>query len=155
MHFSEIPEDNLSNLAAAEFDLSASRVPSPDALRIVLLGRMASGAAAPADTLVELAGEAMAVAQFGARSMIPAMLRAYGRNHEGARIYGLGIDTSGTAAEGTVAVTGTATAAGVLELRVAMQRVLVDIESGDDGATATAGGSRFLKSHCSQLLSQR
>ncbi len=138
MQFHEIPEDNLSNLAAAEFDLSASRVPSPDALRIVLLGRMASGAAAPADTLVELAGEAMAVAQFGARSMIPAMLRAYGRNHEGARIYGLGIDTSGTAAEGTVGVTGTATAAGVLELRVAMQRVLVDIESGDDAdAVAT------------------
>lgn len=137
--FTEVPSVNRSPKAFTEIDESNAGAGGASLPHALFIGRMdtASGSAT-ADGRNVVTSEGQANALFGPRSQIAAMIRAFLAVNSAARITAIGLDDAGTAASGDIAFSGTATENGAIELRVAGQRVIAAVTSGD---TATVVGA--------------
>ncbi|NBJ13204.1 phage tail sheath subtilisin-like domain-containing protein [Microvirga arsenatis] len=123
----------------AYFEVNAGVPPYSGLSRTLLIGRKTSAGSAEIGKVVNL-GSGDPNALFGAGSML-ADMALYARQHNPiGEIWLLPVtDPSGTAASGSIAITGTATAAGTLVRYVAGERYSVGVAVGDTAATvATA-----------------
>lgn len=128
--FKEIPESNRSPLVAAEFDPIGA--PGMEQSHILVIGVQLSGTVSPlTPTLVT--GETEGDGLFGAGSMLARMLRAVKRVNRSARVTAIGVEepSTGAAASGKLAVSGSATADGELAVYIGGERVAVGVSSGD------------------------
>lgn len=84
-----------------------------------------------------IANTAMACTNWGARSMIASMAERYIDADPYGSVWGFGLadNAGGTAATGTITITGSATAAGTLSFYIAGRYVPVAVSNGDNLAT--------------------
>lgn len=135
--FSTIPPDLRVPLFWAEFDNSRAG-PSTIPQRALLIGQ----ATESIDAALTYMPSADQVAQLcGPGSQLARMMRAYRANDPVGEVWVLPLQdhASGVAATGAIAVTGPASAAGVISLYIGGRAVKVAVASGDaDTAIATA-----------------
>lgn len=134
--FATIPQDLRVPLFYAEFDNSRAG-PSVYPQRALLIGQ---ATAVLSETLRYVSSAEEVASLCGAGSMIARMMAAYRANDQLGEVWILPLqdEAAGVAATGTVAITGTASAAGTLALYIGGKRVPVAVASGD---TATAVGA--------------
>lgn len=137
--FANIPADHNLPLFYAEVDASKAGTYVYDEPAFIFGQKLAAGSAA-ADVAVLIGSADDAADKFGRGSMAHRMVhafRAINLNHE---LWVVPFDEPGTgvAATGSLAITGTATASGILTVYLAGQRVQVTVASGDDATTVGA-----------------
>lgn len=125
-----------------EFDASQANTAQPN-LRALLIGQKLAAGTAVADTPVQAFSQGDVNAACGADSMLARMYAAYRLQDATGECWLLPLadNAAGTAATGTIAVTGTATASGTLALYVMGQLVPVAVNAADTAtvvATAIA-----------------
>lgn len=140
--FNTIPASLRVPLFYAEMDASQANRASA-AKRTLLLGQKLASGTAVAATQYLVSTVDQAIALFGRGSMLARMMAIYRLNDPLGEVWVIPQDEApaGAAAQGTVTVTGPATAAGTIALYIAGQRVLVGVSSGDTAtviATAIA-----------------
>lgn len=135
--FNRFPADFLLPLTWIEFDASQMGTPMTTG-RALLVGTMIdSGNATPGEPVpIGTADEAIAL--FGAGGQLTRMIEMFRRNNLVQQLWALPIaEPTGDEAEGSITVTGPATASGTIRLYVGGQIVPVAVSSGD-AATAIA-----------------
>lgn len=148
--FNEIPLANRVPFVFAEFDsTNASQGPNILTFRALLIGQKLSAGTALANTLVLVSSAAQARVLFGRGSVLAGMFEAFKARNTFTEVWAMPVadNGSGVAAAGSVALTGSATAAGTLALMVAGRRVQVAVASGASAnsvATATASAINAL-----------
>lgn len=108
--------------------------------RVLLIGqRLASGSAAAA-TVQPVFSASQAAGLFGRGSMLARMVAAYKKADRYSEVHAIALDDigGGTAASGTITVTGPATASGVIALMVAGVRIEVPVAVADSANTLAA-----------------
>lgn len=140
--FSTIPADTRVPGQSIEFDSSRAVTGlSPISNRVLLIGQRLSTGLSPALTVQPIADAPQAIAQFGRGSMLARMAAAFRKADRYSRLFAIALDdiAGGTAATGTITVTGPATAAGTIALMVGGAAVDVPVAAGAVAATvATA-----------------
>lgn len=136
MAFNEIPSSNLVPGIFGEFDKSAAVTGTPEkpftALVIGTIGSAHSANAEKKFTITDV-GQAVGLYGFGPITMMCASFLRQNRRAK-LRAIGLTEDAGGTAASGTLAFLGTATAAGTVYLRINGTLITAAVANG---ATAT------------------
>ncbi len=138
--FSNIPANLRVPLFYAEVDASQAGY-FVQQQRALLVGQLLSTGSAEADTPVMVSSPDQARTLFGAGSVLARMMAAYRANDDFGEVWCLPLadDDDAVAATGTIALTGTATAAGTLVVYIAGQRVLQGVAASDTAAAvATA-----------------
>jgi phage tail sheath gpL-like len=143
--FNQIPSNLRVPFTAVEIDNTrASQGPALLPYRVLLIGQKTSSGTATANTLHRVTSADQVVTHAGRGSQLHRMARAFFANNQSTETW-VGVladDSGGTAAAGTITVTGPATAAGTLSLWVAGERLTVAVASGDaQNAIATAIGA--------------
>jgi phage tail sheath gpL-like len=140
--FTNIPTTNRLPFAYAEFDASqAQQGPALLTYKALLIGQKTSAGSATANTLVRVTSAAAAIPYVGRGSMLHRMAVAWFASNKATELW-LGVladDGAGVAANGTITVTGPATAAGTIYLYIGGQRITIAVASGavqNDIATA-------------------
>jgi phage tail sheath gpL-like len=138
--FNQIPSSVRVPLFYAEMDNSQAGYFS-QSLRTLIIGQKLAAGTATKDTpyLVSRVDEAKTL--FGVGSMLARMHEIYRANDSFGEVWCIALEdtAAGVAATGTIAVAGTASAAGTLNLYIAGQRVQVPVAAGDTNtAIATA-----------------
>ena len=107
--------------------------------RVLLVGQMLAGTAA-ALSLKRVDGINEGYALFGQGSQLADMIAGYKKNDETVELWAMGVadNAAGVAATKTITLTGPATAAGTLSLRVLHQKAQVGVTVG---MTATQAGT--------------
>lgn len=135
--FNSIPSANRVPFVFVEFD-NSNAIQGSQILqfRSLLIGGKLAAGTAPAGVPVRVTSVAQAKTLFGAGSILAQMVEAYIARDNFTELWTLPLadNGSGTSATGTLAVTGTATAAGAVNLMIAGRRVQVAVTNG---ATAT------------------
>lgn len=139
--FAEIPVDIRTPGQYIEVDngRAVQGLPQMDRKVLILGQRLAAGTVAEKiPTRVTNAGQA--VGYFGRGSQLAAMIAAVKAANPYADLWALALDDlpAGTAATGTVTVTGSATESGTLYLYVAGKRIPVGVVANDAAATVAA-----------------
>lgn len=113
------------------FASGQSSAPAPSRAAVYVGKKLTAGSVAPLTmTRVKSAGDAAKF--FGRGSDLHRSLRKHFAVHKGGVVWALSYaDGAGTAATGTITITGTATANGVLECTVAGELVAVGVTKGD------------------------
>ena len=109
--------------------------------RALVLGYKTAAAPATANALVRVSSPDQAKALFGRGSQGAGMFEAWFKNNTFDEVWGIAIAEpgAGVAATGSIEVTGTATASGILSLYISGRRVQVGVTAGDTkSAIATA-----------------
>ena len=103
----------------------------------LLIGQKLSGGTATANKHYLVTSVDQAKSLFGVGSMLARMVELYKKNDDFTELWCLPLDDNGagTAATGSLTITGTATKAGTLNVYVAGQRVQVAVASGDTANT--------------------
>ena len=112
--------------------------------RALVVGYKTSAGTGPANTYERITSPDRAKIRFGRGSHGAGMFEAWFKNNSFDEVWGAFIaePSAGTAATGSIAVTGPATASGALYLYIAGRRVAVNVLSGDAAAAiATAIGA--------------
>lgn len=128
--------------AYVEFDPShamAGLVQMP--YKVLVFGQLLSTGTASADSLLRVTSASQARGLFGPGSQLAHMLESYFENNTFTETWAVGLsdDESAVAATGTLAITGTATAAGTLSVWIGGQRVRLAVASADTASeVATA-----------------
>lgn len=137
--FNAIPTDWKLPLYYVEVDPSKAGQSALDQPAL-LIGQKLPGGSAPADTPIAVGSLAQAQGYFGTGSMLERMAAAFFRNNQAQELWCLPVaePVAGTAATGSIALTGTAGAAGTLSLYIAGQAVRVGVAAA---ATATTIGA--------------
>lgn len=136
--FTNIPLGRLTPGQFIEFD--ASRATNGAGLslnRVLLVGQRRGNQGAAAElTPVSITSADEAVQQFGAGSMLAQMAAAYLTADRTSPVTAIALEdpAGGTAATGTLALTGPATAAGSIKLRIGGEAVNANIRIGDSAA---------------------
>lgn len=102
--------------------IPATPTPSLEDQKVLFVGQKVAAGTAPAGVLVtEIANDNSEDTLFGARSMLAGMIRAFKKKNKITRVDAIPLDDSGTgvAATGTLAFSGTATAAGIITVNIA------------------------------------
>lgn len=135
--FNEIPDPNRSPAFFAEFDPLGA--PGQSLTHVLLIGTRLPAGTAPALSKQLIVGDTEGDGHFGPGSPLARMCRAFKRVNRQARLTAMGVAApgGGTAASGQIALTGPATAPGVLAVYVAGELVEVPVASGE---TATQIG---------------
>lgn len=135
--FSHIPSNLRVPLFFAEIDASQANTAAA-AQRTLLIGQMSAAATATAAQPVQMMSIAAAKQLAGVGSILANMAWAYRQNDPTGEVWLLPVADAGgaTAATGTIAFAGTATAAGTLALYVAGQLIPLAIASGTTAAQA-------------------
>jgi phage tail sheath gpL-like len=118
---------------------NASRVAEPH--RALIIGIRLSTGTATEGQIKDIRGALDGDAFFGSKSQLAAMTRAYKRVNRKARVQAMALDedSGGTAAVGTLPITGTATESKTAVLRIGDQRISIAVTSGDSATVfATA-----------------
>lgn len=134
--FSTIPANVRVPLFYAEVDNSQAGY-FTQSQRTLLIGQKLASGDATADVPILVSRTDEAKSRFGLGSMLARMHEIYRQNDSTGEVWCLPLadNGAGVAATGTIAVAGTATAAGTINLYIGGQRVQVAVASGD---TATA-----------------
>lgn len=138
--FNEIPSNLRVPLFYVEFDASQtgnSFLIAPS----LLIGQKLAGGSATANQPVQVSGTDQARAYFGSGSMLARMVEAFRKGDSFSELWCLPLDDNpaGAAATGTLALTGTALAAGTVSLYVAGQRLQLGVTAAQTAAAiATA-----------------
>jgi len=132
--FDEIPKNIRVPMVAVEFDASAameSLAQMP--YKALLFGQKTSAGTATALEPVRVTNAATAATLFGPGSMLAHMCAKFLDANPWTELYACPLDdlAAGTAATGTLTVTGTSTASGLVNLYVAGRRVRAGVSSGD------------------------
>lgn len=129
---SVIPTSQKSPGSYIKVELGVGIASAGDAPRKVLVpGHITSDGAWTANTPVAVFSEEDAIAGAGQGSELHRMVRASLRAYRGVTLFALPLaDPSGTAASGTIGLTGTATGSGIYVVEVAGERIEVSIASG-------------------------
>lgn len=140
--FNTIPQTMRSPLFYAEMDNSKAGTFSAT-YRALLIGQVLSTASIEINKACYISSLAQAKNKFGAGSQLAQMVEAYLNNNTSVEMYVLPIadPATGTAATGSIAVSGSATASGTLSLYVYDTLVQVGVaenDSSSDVATAIA-----------------
>lgn len=140
--FNEVPSNLLVPFVAAEFDASqAQQGPSQLAYRAILIGQKTAAGTATANTLRRVSSPEDVITLAGRGSMLHRMAIAWFKANRSTEVW-IGVladDGAGVAANGTITVTGPATAAGTIALWLGGERITVAVNSGDaQNAIATA-----------------
>lgn len=136
--FKSIPASFRTPGQHIEFDASKAVSGAPPIInRVLLIGQMLATGTAAALAIEPLTEPGEAVQLFGRGSMLARMAAAYRRADRYSEVHAVGLADvgGGTAASGTITVTGPATAAGTLALMVAGERIAVGVANA---AAATA-----------------
>ncbi len=141
--FNQVPSNIRSPLAYIEVDSSNQNSNQPTNKRILVIGQRKSGGTITANTPVLVSSYNQAVEYFGQGSMLANMFDVVFRNSDFIEKWALPIDddAAGTAATGTIAVTGPATASGTLSFYFGGVLVNVAVANTD---TATAIGDAIV-----------
>lgn len=132
--FSEISPTN--KVPASLTEVGSSGPAGQAAKRVVIIGYRLSTATVAADTPTPVYGATQADAQHGTGSQLAEMCRAYKNIDPTAQVDAVGIsDTGGTAATGSIGLTGTATASGELAVLIGGRRYSVAVASGAAAAS--------------------
>lgn len=136
--FTDIPSSLRLPLFWAEIDPSQAGT-FANYQRALVIGYKKAAAPAAANTLERVSSPDRASALYGRGSQHAHMFGAWFKNNRFDETWGLTIapPNSGTAASGTIVVTGPASAAGQIALYIAGRKVTVGVTSGD-AATAIA-----------------
>lgn len=129
--FQHIPENWLLQGIYVEVDPSLAGTPIEDG-RALMFGTMLSTGSATANEAVLVGRYEDAVAYFGAGSQLTAMVERFRENNFTDELWCVPIaePAGGTAAGGTIVVTGPSTASGTISLYVAGRRVPVTVANG-------------------------
>lgn len=122
-----------------EFDNSkAQQGPSIQEYKTLMIGQKLSTGSATALSLYTVTQESQARSLFGAGSMLHHMCARYLQNNKVVplKVMPLADNGAGVAATGTFTVSGTATAAGVLNCYIGGRKVVASIVSGDTASGA-------------------
>ncbi|MFC3674660.1 phage tail sheath subtilisin-like domain-containing protein [Ferrovibrio xuzhouensis] len=109
--------------------------------RALIIGQKLPAGTAPADVPVLVTSNDQAIAYFGRGSMLQRMVAAYRANDDFGELWCIPVDDlgAGVAATKTLTIGGPATAAGVIPLYLAGQRLQVGVAAADtDADIATA-----------------
>lgn len=143
--FNAIPIDIRTPGQYLEFDNSRALRGLPAvAHKVLVIGQRLVTGAVLANVPTRIFSAAQAVEAFGRGSMLAAMLAAFKTANRTTDVTAIALDdnAAGAAAAGSVTFTGPATAAGVLQLYVAGQRVQVGVNAGMTAAQiATAAAA--------------
>jgi phage tail sheath gpL-like len=140
--FNDIPAASRVPFVFAEFD-GSNAVQGPQILnfRGLLIGQKLSAGTATANTPVLVTSAAQAKSLFGAGSILAGMFEAWFYQNSFTEVWALPVDdnVAGVAATGSIALTGSASAAGTLTMTIAGRDVQVGVASGNSAASiATA-----------------
>lgn len=107
--------------------------------RILVIGQRTSAGTVAAEVPTQILSAAQAETYFGRGSMLHQMLRALKTANNYTETWAVALDDvgAGVAATGKITTTGTATAAGTIQLYIGGQRISVGVASGDTQATIT------------------
>ncbi len=108
--------------------------------RALVIGYRASSAPQAADTFERISSPDQSRIRHGRGSQLAQMMEAWFRNNGFDEVWAAAIDapSSGTAATGTIAVSGTATASGIVTLYIGGRRVAANVTVGDAAADVAA-----------------
>lgn len=140
--FNSIPSANRVPFVFVEFD-NSNAITGNQILqfRSLLIGSRLAAGTATAGVPVRVTSVAQAKTLFGAGSILAQMIEAYIARDNFTELWALPLNDngSGTSATGTLAVTGTSTAAGAVNLMIGGRRVQVAVTNGASASTvATA-----------------
>lgn len=141
--FNNIPSSLRLPLFWAEVDPSQAGT-FANYQRALIVGYKTSAGAGVANTFERISSADRAKVRFGRGSHGAAMFEAWNKNNAFDEVWGAFIaePSGGTAASGSIAVTGPATASGLISLYIAGRKVPVGVVSGDSAnAIATAIGA--------------
>jgi phage tail sheath gpL-like len=141
--FTQIPSALRVPFFYAELSAAKANTEDPTTAPALIMGQKVAAGSAPLDTPVKCGSVSEALSLFGKGSILVDMVEAYRAQDPFGELYCLAATEAGggTAATGAIVFGGTATAAGVVDVMVAGQRVQVSVASGDaaaDVATAVA-----------------
>lgn len=138
--FAQVPSNLRVPFAAVEYNSSqATQGPSLLAYKAILIGQKLSAGTAAADSVVRVFNIGDVIAAAGRGSMLHRQAIGWFASNKSTELW-LGVlsdNGAGTAATGSIAVTGPATAAGTIALYFGGVRITVGVNSGD-AATAIA-----------------
>ena len=139
--FHSIPADTRVPGQYIEFDASraVSGLP-PIRNRVLLIGQRLGTGSAAALTIQPIVEASQAIAKFGRGSMLARMAAAYKRADRYSEVHAIALDDfgGGTAATGSITVTGPASAAATIALMIAGVSVPVVVAAGDVAAAIAA-----------------
>lgn len=143
--FAEISSTRRRPGALAEIRVNNTRRGLPVfPFNVLMIGQELASGTAPAGVPLRVVSEAEAVPLFGRGSMLHQMVRRFRQNNQTTQLTVLPLadEGAGVAAQGTIAVSGTATEAGTINLYVGGYPVRVGVASGAAAAAiATAIGA--------------
>lgn len=131
--FNNIPSSMRVPLFYAEMDNSAANT-STDSSPSLLIGRVLPEAAIAPGQLVIMPSADQAKKLCGRGSQLARMVDAYRKIDAYGELWVIAVPDAGTPATGAVTITGTATAAGAINLYVGTTRVQATVVAGDTGA---------------------
>ncbi|KPC53027.1 phage tail sheath subtilisin-like domain-containing protein [Amantichitinum ursilacus] len=135
MQFNTLPAGVAVPLFYAEMDNSQANA-AAQSQRTLLIGQMLTAGSAAANTAMIVSNVSQAKSLFGQGSMLARMYDYYRRSDPYGEIWCIALadNAAGVVATGSIAVTGTATAAGTLNVYIAGQRVQVAVSAADTAA---------------------
>jgi len=143
MNFNQIPSNVRAPLTYIEVNASNQNANSPTNKRILVLGQRLSTGTVAANVPTLISSYSQAVQSFGQGSMLANMFKVLFDNNSFTEKWCCASDDdgAGTAASGTLTVTGPATAAGTISLYLGGVLVKVPVANSD---TATAIGDSIV-----------
>lgn len=137
--FNSIPANWKLPLVSMEVDPSQAGTVVLD-LPALLVGQKLAGGSATSSLPIPVATQAQANAAFGQGSMLARMMAAFFARNAAAKVYCLPLDepSGGTKSVGTFTVSAGATAAGIVALYIAGQRVQTAVGASDAKETIAA-----------------
>ncbi len=133
--FNQIPANWRLPLVSIEVDPSQAGTVTLDQPAILFGQKLAAGSATP-DLPIAIGSLAQAKTAFGEGSMLERMFTAFFANNSAALLYAMPVvePSGGTAATGIVQISAAPTAAGILSLYVAGQRVQTAVAASNTAA---------------------
>lgn len=146
--FNTIPNTIRCPLFYSEMDNSKAGTQSAT-YKTLLIGQVLSGSSAVANKPIYVPSFAYAKNKFGAGAQLTQMVEHYLKNNSSVALYCLPVmdPASGTAAEGTITISGTASESGVLSLYVYNTVVQVGVAKDDTAASVMAAAASVISAN--------
>lgn len=140
VNFEQIQSDIRTPLCQIEINNTGAVTGTATPLNnMLIIGQRLDTGTAAAGELINIFSSSQAQAKFGRGSMLAAMIADFKDLNTAANVYAIALDDdpAGTAAAGSLTVTGTATGNGTLSVLIAGVRIRVGVESDDDAAVVS------------------
>jgi len=153
--FNKVPANARVPFAYVEFDSSRAQQGSAAyKYKVLAIGQKLSGGTKASGELVPITNKDQASQYFGEGSQLAEMIKYFLLNNSATELMAIGYDDHASAvkASGTLTITGTATAAGVINLYVAGKKVVASVASGDDADTVAASINSAINADSSLMV---